>query len=34
MAHIANPYKERAVATHMNKIITDYYDENGWKKSR
>jgi hypothetical protein len=34
MAHIANQYKERAVATHMNKIVTDYYDDNGWKKSR
>jgi hypothetical protein len=34
MPHIANPLKERAVAAHMSKINTDYYDENGWKKSR
>ena len=34
MPHIATPLKERAVASHMSKINADYYDENGWKRSR
>jgi hypothetical protein len=34
VSHINDKYRGRAVENHVSDVVTKYYEDNGWKKTR